>query len=130
MQTLSWQQLQRDRYWPRAEHCSEFGRRSSRSSITGNLLEMQNPRPRPALLSQKLRDGPSRRHFKEPPDDSDADIGLALSTPVPGSQMSSSCKPICVSSKVALILISEILSVSILIKETVSSRTILDLILI
>ena len=60
------------------------------------------------------------------PGDSDTDAGLALSTSLPGSQKPASCVP----SKLALIFISEILSVSILIKEANSGSTILDLILV
>lgn len=128
MQTHSWQQDQRDSSWPRAEYCSESGLWSSRSSITGNLLEMQNPRPCPALLSQKLRAGTG--NLSPPPDDSDGDTDMALSTPEPGSPMVPSCKPVCVPSKVALILMSGLFSVCILIKEADSSRTVLDWILI
>lgn len=100
---------------------------------------MQDSRLHPPQLETPA--GPGNLHSKKPetlgqdweirvarslPGDSDTDIGLALSTSVPGSQKSASCVP----SKLALIFISEILSVSILIKEAKSGSTTLDLILI
>lgn len=100
---------------------------------------MQDPRLHPPQPETPA--GPGNLHFKKLetlgwdwdicvprslPGDSDADVGLALSTPVPGSQKSASCVP----SKLALIFISEILSVSILIKEANSGSIMLDLILV